>query len=150
VSISQSTLSARDLTRSSTTRLDGSVRSPSAHGWPASTITMQMPSYCDRRAALADAIQIAAAGSVRADAQPPTPLAAFIALRDDPRLLLRRPDAAPTSPRKHLQPAHLLRLRFGQKLSVRHVSNPFDSGQTIADQQPALKMRPKGRLPISG
>ena len=54
-------------------------------------------------------------------------LAALIALGEDPRLLLRGPGAAPTGPGKHFQPAHRLRLRLVQKLSVRHVSNPLDS-----------------------
>ena len=41
-------------------------------------------------------------------------LAALIALGDDLSLLLRGPRAAPTGPRKRLQPAHWLRLRIGR------------------------------------
>ncbi len=54
-------------------------------------------------------------------------LAALIALGDDLRLLRRGPGAAPSAPGKHFQPAHRLGARLGQKLSVRHVSNPLDS-----------------------
>src|SRR5215471_9826338 len=72
-------------------------------------------------------------------------LAALIALGDDPCLLLRAPGAAPSGAGKHLQPAHRLQLGFGQKLSVRHVSNPLDSSWTIADQQSAPKVGAKDR-----
>jgi hypothetical protein len=54
-------------------------------------------------------------------------LAALVAFGEDLGLLLRRPGAAPTGPRKYFQTAHRLRLRFVQKLCVRHVSNPLDS-----------------------
>jgi hypothetical protein len=50
-------------------------------------------------------------------------LSALIALGDNPRLLLRRPRAAMTGPRKHFQPPHRVRFRLRQKLSVRHGSN---------------------------
>ncbi len=57
------------------------------------------------------------------------------------------PHPASTGAGKHLQPTHRLRLGFGQKLSVRHVSNPLDStGSTFADLRSALKVRSKGRL----
>ena len=53
----------------------------------------------------------------------------------------------PTRAGEHLQPTHRLRIGFGQKLSVRHVSNPLDStGSTFADLRSALKVRSKGRL----
>ena len=58
--------------------------------------------------------------------------------------------AAPTGPSKHFQPPNRLRLRFGQKLSVRHVSNPRDSGGTIADQRTVLKVGLKDRLQTGG
>jgi len=74
-------------------------------------------------------------------------LAAFTAFGDDPRLLLRRPGPAPACSGEDLDPAHGMRLRFGQKLSVRHVSNPLDpAGGTFADQLSVLKVGPKGRL----
>ena len=48
---------------------------------------------------------------------------------------------------KQLQPTHRLRLGFGQKLSVRHVSNPLDStGSAFADLRSTLKVRSEGRL----
>ena len=64
--------------------------------------------------------------------QPVTPrdsrdlLAALIAFGENLRLLLRRPRTASAGAGKYLQPAHRLRLRFVQKLSVRHVSNPLE------------------------
>jgi hypothetical protein len=73
-------------------------------------------------------------------------VAALVALGDDPLLLLCAPGAPPAGSRKYFQPANRLRLGFVQKLSVRHVSSPLDSGQTIADQHLALKVGPKGRL----
>ena len=54
-------------------------------------------------------------------------LAVDVALGDNLCLLLRRPGAASSRSGEHLQPAHRLGLRFVQKLSVRHVSNPLDS-----------------------
>jgi transposase len=59
-------------------------------------------------------------------------LATRIALGDDPPLLLRRPTAPSARAREYVHPAD--RLRFGQKLSVRHVSNRSSEagGQTVA------------------
>ena len=55
---------------------------------------------------------------------------------------------AAARPGKNLQPARRLRLRFVQKLSVRHVSNPLvPTGRTFADQLSAIKVGSKGRLP---
>ena len=54
-------------------------------------------------------------------------LAVRKALRDYLRPLISRPTAAPSRPGEDFHPAHrrrLLRLRFVQKLCVRHVSNP--------------------------
>ena len=74
-------------------------------------------------------------------------VAALIAFGEDLRLLRRRPRPASTRPGEHFQPTNRFRLRFGQKLSVRHVSSPLDSaGQTFADLLAALKVRSKGRL----
>ena len=74
-------------------------------------------------------------------------LAALVAFGEDLRLLRRRPRPASTEAGKHLQPTNRFRLRFGQKLSVRHVSNPLDSASpTFADLRAALKVRSKGRL----
>ena len=53
--------------------------------------------------------------------------AALVALGEDLTLLLCGPGAAPNGSGKHFQPAHRLRLRLLQKLSVRHVPNPLDS-----------------------
>ncbi len=53
--------------------------------------------------------------------------AAGIALGDNLSLLLSRPGAPPPRSGKHLEPLYRLALRFVQKLSVRHVSNPLDS-----------------------
>src|SRR5262249_57457787 len=73
-------------------------------------------------------------------------LAALITFGDDPFLLLRAPLAPPTGPGKHFKPPHRFGLRFGQKLSVRHVSNPARLGRTIANQRPVIKVRSKRRL----
>src|SRR6516165_5361845 len=67
-----------------------------------------------------------------------------IALGDDLSLLLTSPGAAPTASSKHFQPPQ--RLRFKQKLSVRHVSNRLKSGQIIATPLQKLKVRSKRRL----
>src|SRR5262249_7793405 len=79
-------------------------------------------------------------------------IATLIALGDNPGLLLRRPRTPPTAPGKHLQPACRLSLRFGQKLCVRHVSNPSikDQGRTFAHHTPMLKVWNKGRLRLLG
>jgi hypothetical protein len=69
---------------------------------------------------------------------------AIIAFRNDLSLLLRRPAAAPTGTSEHFRSRRLL--RFNQKLSVRHVSNRFRPGQTIAGLLKKLKMRSKGRF----
>ncbi len=61
-------------------------------------------------------------------------LPALIAFREDLRLVRRGPRPASTGAGKQLKPTHRLRLGFGQKLSVRHVSNPLDStGSIFAD-----------------
>ena len=74
-------------------------------------------------------------------------LPARVAFGEDLPLLSRGPRPAPTGAGKHLQPTHRFRIGFGQKLSVRHVSNPLDStGSTFADLRSALKVRSKGRL----
>ena len=73
-------------------------------------------------------------------------LPALVAFGEDLRLLRRGPRPASTGAGKHLQPTHRLRLGFGQKLSVRHVSNPLDStGSIFADLRSTLKVRSKGR-----
>jgi hypothetical protein len=59
-------------------------------------------------------------------------LAVRKALRDYLRPLISRPTAAPSRPGEDFHPAHrrrLLRLRFVQKLCVRHVSNPLASAR---------------------
>src|SRR6202011_6253532 len=77
-------------------------------------------------------------------------LAALIALGNNPRLLLRTPRPPPTGPGKHLQPPNGVRLRFGQKLSVRHVSNPLDAAAlTVADHHTEIKVGSKGRLRLN-
>jgi hypothetical protein len=62
------------------------------------------------------------------------------------QMVLRAVQAATCRPGKDFHPANRLGLRFRQKLSVRHVSNPRDSGRTLAHQHAPLKMRLKDRL----
>jgi hypothetical protein len=73
--------------------------------------------------------------------------ATLIALGEKLRLLLACPRTASARASKHFQPAYRLKLGFGRKLSVRHVSNPLDSpGRNFAHQRSALKVGPEGRL----
>jgi hypothetical protein len=73
-------------------------------------------------------------------------IAALIALGDNLRLLLRAPTAAAPAPGKYLQPMNRfkLRLRLKQKLSVRHMSNPLDSGFRVG-QSPISSTSSRGR-----
>src|SRR6185437_15064342 len=59
----------------------------------------------------------------------------FIALCENPRLLLRRPDAPSARSGEDLKPTNGLTLRLVQKLSVRHVSNPLPNRAT-SDSRP--------------
>ena len=85
--------------------------------------------------ALRAANRTIAAALARVAAPPPKPSRRSRSSQRDLRLLLRSPSTAAAGASKYLKPAHWLRLRFVQKLSVRHVSNPLDlSRETFADQ----------------
>jgi hypothetical protein len=90
-----------------------------------------------------------AAASPHVVAPPRNLVAALIALGENLSLLLYGPSPAAASARKYLEPARRFRLRFVQKLSVRHVPNPLDSaGQRLADQRCAVKVGSKGRSDV--
>src|ERR1700749_566557 len=65
-------------------------------------------------------------------------LPALIALSENPPLLLRRPRPPSARSGEDLKPTNRLSLRFVQKLSVRHVSNPLPT-QTTSDNRPLPK-----------
>jgi hypothetical protein len=70
--------------------------------------------------------------------------ATLIAFGQNLRLLVACPRTASARASKHFQPAYRLKLGFGRKLSVRHVSNPLDSaGRNFAHQRSALKVGSK-------
>jgi hypothetical protein len=105
---------------------------PCAHGGAASMITGAKAEPCVLASSVARSRCAAPPKQLLGGHRVPTcnrrnRLAALIALRDDLRLLLCSPSPPPTNASKQLQPTHGIRFRFGQKLSVRHVSNPLDS-----------------------
>jgi glycosyltransferase involved in cell wall biosynthesis len=73
--------------------------------------------------------------------------AALIALGDDLRLPFGAPRTTAACPAEHFQPANRLRLRFRQRLSIRHRCNPARfNGWTLAHQRPPKNVGPKDRL----
>jgi hypothetical protein len=65
-------------------------------------------------------------------------VATLITLGENPRLLLRTPSTTPTRAREHLKSTNRLSLRFVQKLSVRHVSNPLPNQATSDNHSPTF------------
>jgi len=120
-----------------------------APGRAASTITganaALSPVLSSAPAAHSGAIRTIAAASIRACAQPPIPF------RCPHRSRRRSAPSAPRSKRGRPDPVNISTRRTGSglglgKSSVPDVSNPCDSGWTIADPRPALKVGPKDRL----